>query len=84
MSVTKIEYVPKGVCCSKISIDIEDNNIVQASVVGGCNGNLKGICNLIKNKPYQEVIDALSGVVCNNKKTSCPDQIAKALQEHYN
>ena len=52
------------------------------SVEGGCNGNLKGIGALVKGRKIQEVIDALDGIQCGFKNTSCPDQIAQALKAY--
>ena len=75
----KITYVPEGVCSTKIEIETEDGIIKNAKFTGGCNGNLKGICSLIKNTPASDVIKKLKGTKCGNKKTSCPDQLAKAL-----
>ena len=49
-------------------------------VIGGCDGNLKGIAALAEGKPAQEVIDVLTGIRCGFKATSCPDQFAKALK----
>ena len=79
-----IQYQPKGVCSRNITITLEDEIIINASVEGGCNGNLKGICNLVKNRNYKDVIQSLEGITCNNKMTSCPDQIARALLESIN
>ena len=69
-------YTPHGVCSRKIVIDIDENTdtINSVSFTGGCNGNLKG-------KKPEEIIDALKGIDCNFKGTSCPDQLACALEE---
>ena len=79
-----IQFTPKGVCSRNITITLDDEIIINASVDGGCNGNLKGICNLIKNRNYKEIIQSLEGITCKNKMTSCPDQIARALLESIN
>ena len=78
----KFEYRPKGVCSRLMQFEVEDDKIVSLSVIGGCDGNLKGISSLIKGMPVQEVIDRLEGVRCNGKPTSCPDQIACALKAY--
>jgi uncharacterized protein (TIGR03905 family) len=49
-------------------------------VVGGCNGNLKGIAALVKGMKVEDVISRLEGVKCGFKNTSCPDQLAQALK----
>ncbi len=76
-------YTPHGVCSRQIQIDIDENTdtINSVSFVGGCNGNLQGIASLVKGKKPEEVIKALKGIDCNFKGTSCPDQLAKALEE---
>lgn len=77
------EYTPKGVCSRHMVFDIaEDNTIKDVEIIGGCNGNLKGIMSLIKGMDVDEVIKRLDGIKCGNKETSCPDQIAHALKDH--
>lgn len=77
----KYIYYPQGVCSNKMEFMIENNKLVDMNVIGGCNGNLKGIKALIIGMDINEIIDKLSGITCNMKKTSCPDQIAKGLKE---
>lgn len=76
-------YTPSGVCSRQITIDINDadQTINSVSFVGGCNGNLQGISSLVKGRKIDEVIADLKGIDCNFKGTSCPDQLAKALEE---
>ena len=76
----EFEYIPKGVCSRKMVFKIEDNNIVDFEVIGGCPGNLQGIRKLIKGMSIDEVIEKLEGTKCGMKPTSCPDQIALALK----
>ncbi len=77
------KYNPEGVCSTEMIFDIDENDIIQdLKVIGGCNGNLKGIGKLIKGMKVQEVIEKLSGVTCGLKNTSCPDQISKALEKY--
>lgn len=75
----RFEYLPKGVCSRKYIFEIEDDIIKDAKIIGGCPGNLAGIKKLIIGLHIDEVIDRLSGIRCGFKKTSCPDQISKAL-----
>lgn len=76
-------YRPMGVCSKEMIFDINENNIVMdLKVIGGCNGNLKGISSLIKGMSIDDVIKKLNGITCGYKNTSCPDQIAKALIEY--
>lgn len=76
-------YTPHGVCSRQIVIDIDENTntINSVSLTGGCNGNLQGIAALVKGKKPEEIISALKGIDCNFKGTSCPDQLARALEE---
>lgn len=77
----KFEYRPTGVCSRSICLDIEDGIVRDVEFVGGCNGNLKGICSLVKGLSCDEVKERLSGIRCGLKSTSCPDQLAKAIDE---
>ena len=74
------EYKTSGVCSQRIFFEIEDNKVKNVQFVGGCNGNLKGICALVKGQPAEEVKNRLSGIKCGFKQTSCPDQLAQAIE----
>ena len=74
-------FRPKGVCSQQMNITVEDNRIQNLEVLGGCDGNLKGIASLIIGMPVDEVIARLDGIRCGYKSTSCPDQLAKALKQ---
>ena len=74
-------YRPKGVCSQLMTITVEDGVVLNLEVLGGCNGNLKGIGSLIAGMPVDEVIARLEGIRCGYKDTSCPDQLAKALKK---
>lgn len=75
-------YQPKGVCSTKMVFEMDGEIIREVRVNGGCSGNLQGICSILRNKSIDEVIGAFDGIRCGLKKTSCPDQIAKALKEY--
>ncbi|CCY99628.1 uncharacterized protein BN786_00583 [Clostridium sp. CAG:793] len=75
-------YRPQGVCSQEIVIDIENGIVKDLKVIGGCSGNLQGIANLVKGRTVDEVIERLNGIKCGFKPTSCPDQIAKALEQY--
>lgn len=77
------DYVTSGTCSQVISIDLENDLIKNVSFMGGCNGNLKAIPLLIKDKKVEEIASLLSGLTCGNRKTSCGDQLAIALREAY-
>ena len=74
-------YYPKGVCSTKMDFDIENNKIHNLTVTNGCNGNLKAISVLLEGQDIHEVKNKLKGIKCGFRDTSCPDQIAKALEE---
>ena len=75
------EYKTKGTCSQKIFFDIEDNKVKNVQFVGGCNGNLKGICQLLTGMKAEDAIARLDGTLCGFRSTSCPDQIAITLEE---
>ena len=74
-------YNPQGVCSTKMIFEIENNVVKSLKVINGCDGNLKGISELVKGMTVDEVINKLKGIECGFKQTSCPDQIAIALEE---
>lgn len=75
-------YTPTGVCSRQITIDINDDETIHdIKFLGGCNGNLQGIAALSKGKKIDDVIAVLKGINCGMKGTSCPDQLAKALEQ---
>ena len=75
------EYKTKGTCSQMIYFDLEDGKVKNVQFLGGCNGNLKGIGQLVEGMNVDDVIARLEGTTCGMKKTSCPDQLAKALKE---
>ena len=75
------EYKPQGVCARHLKFDIEDGIVKNVKFTGGCNGNLQGISALCEGKPVDEIINAVKGIRCGFKSTSCPDQLAKALTQ---
>ena len=77
-------FETKGTCCTRICLDIEDDIIKEVEFINGCNGNLKGISNLVKGKKAQEVAELLRGTDCKARGTSCPDQLAQAIDECFN
>ena len=76
-----IDYKTKGTCSSRMIIEVEDGKVRSLQVIGGCNGNLKGLSALVTGMDVKEVISRLEGIKCGFKPTSCPDQLATALKE---
>lgn len=73
-------YRPRGVCSQRMDIEIEGGIIRSVAVIGGCDGNLKGISRLLQGMDVDEAISKLEGIRCGYKNTSCPDQLAQALK----
>ncbi len=76
------EYKPSGVCSTKMIFEIENNKVLNLKVINGCPGNSLGIASLIKGQNIDDIISKLKGIKCGMKQTSCPDQIALALEEY--
>ena len=76
----KYEYKPNGVCSTQIILEVEEGIVKELRAIGGCHGNLQGISKLVVGMKVEEVIQRLKGIDCRGKGTSCPDQIAKALE----
>lgn len=75
-----MRYKTQGTCSSVIDIELKDGVIESVQFTGGCNGNLQGISALVKGMTPQEAISRLKGIRCGFKATSCPDQLARALE----
>ena len=73
-------YKTKGTCSTANDIEINYGIIESVQFTGGCNGNLKGICALVKGMRVEDAIEKLEGIRCGMKPTSCPDQLAQALK----
>lgn len=75
-------YTPDGVCSSEMIFEIDGDIVKKLEIVGGCPGNTVGVSKLIENRNVDDIIELLKGIPCRNKGTSCPDQVAKALEEY--
>lgn len=75
------QYKTHGTCSTRIDLEVEDGILKDVAYEGGCNGNLQGICRLVKGMPVKDVIAKLEGIRCGMKTTSCPDQLCRALHE---
>ena len=76
-----MRYKTKGVCSTSIDIEVEDGVIKFVEFFGGCNGNLQGISALVEGMKVDDAISRLKGIRCGFKTTSCPDQLARALEQ---
>ena len=78
----EFSFANKGTCSKQTNFVLnDDHTIASIEVIGGCNGNLKGICQLVTGMKAEDVIARLDGTLCGFRNTSCPDQIAQNLAE---
>ncbi len=77
----KYQYRTAGTCSQAIEFEVVDGILKNVTFYGGCDGNLKGICSLVEGMQVTEVISRLKGIRCGMKSTSCPDQLAQALEQ---
>lgn len=77
----EITYTTQGTCSRQINISVEDGIVQSVEFIGGCNGNLKGISQLVKGMKVEDVIERLENTKCGMRPTSCPDQLAQALKQ---
>lgn len=75
-----MHYTPSGVCSQGIDFELEEGIVKNVRFTGGCSGNTQGVAALIQGMPAEEAIRRLKGLRCGFKSTSCPDQLAKALE----
>ena len=75
-----IEYKTKGVCSRMVIVDVEDGVITDCQFIGGCAGNTKGVAALVTGMTAEDAIAKIKGIRCGFKDTSCPDQLARALE----
>ena len=76
-----MRYVTRGTCATAIDLEVKDGIIESVQFIGGCNGNTKGISALVKGMAVEDAISRLKGIKCGMKPTSCPDQLAQALEQ---
>lgn len=74
-------YKCKGTCSQAIEVETDGDTITSVNFVGGCNGNTKGISQLVVGMKVDDVITRLEGTTCGMRPTSCPDQLARALKQ---
>lgn len=77
-----MKYQTKGTCSREINFEVEDGKLHNVSYLGGCNGNLQGVSALVEGMDVHEAIAKLKGIKCGFKQTSCPDQLAQALEKY--
>ena len=75
-------YIPQGVCSMQMIFEIDNGIIKKLKIIGGCPGNTVGVSRLVEGRTVEEVIEMLKGIPCGKRRTSCPDQVAKALEQY--
>lgn len=75
-----MRYQTRGTCSTAIDIEVTDGIIQSVKFTGGCHGNLQGISALVQGMKVEDAITRLKGIRCGFKNTSCPDQLAQALE----
>ncbi|MBQ9828507.1 MAG: TIGR03905 family TSCPD domain-containing protein [Lachnospiraceae bacterium] len=79
-----MQYITSGVCSRSIDFEVEDGIITSCSFNGGCSGNTQGVAKLVTGMEVDKVISLLRGIRCGRNVTSCPDQLAQALEAYKN
>ena len=74
-------YTCQGTCSKAIEVTAKDGIIENVTFYGGCNGNTKGLSQIVRGMKVDEVIARLKGTTCGARPTSCPDQLTRALEQ---
>ena len=77
-----MRFQTRGVCSSAIDFDVVDNKVTNVRFQGGCSGNTQGVAALVEGMDIDEAIKRMKGIKCGFKSTSCPDQLAAALEQY--
>ena len=81
MKTKHIMYQTQGTCSRMIDVTADEHNVIhQVFFLGGCNGNLQGISQLVRGQYIDDVLQRIDGIRCGTKATSCPDQLCRALE----
>ncbi|MBQ8509742.1 MAG: TIGR03905 family TSCPD domain-containing protein [Clostridia bacterium] len=76
-----MSYRTSGTCSREINIVADGDTIENVQFVGGCSGNTTGVAALVAGMKIDDAIARLKGIKCGFKPTSCPDQLAIALEK---
>ena len=75
-----LKYTTRGVCSRAIELEVENDIITYCRFEGGCNGNTQGVASLVTGMKVDDAIAKIKGIHCGPRPTSCPDQLATALE----
>ena len=82
MKTKHVQYQTQGTCSQLIDVTADENDVIQqVFFLGGCDGNLQGISQLVRGQKIDDVIPRINGIRCGAKNTSCPDQLCRALEQ---
>jgi len=82
MATKHVQYATVGTCSKLIDVTCDEHDVIQqVFFLGGCHGNLQGICQLVRGQKIDDVIKKIDGIRCGSKSTSCPDQLCRALEQ---
>ena len=82
MKTKHVQYQTSGTCSMMIDVTADENDIIQqVFFLGGCNGNLQGVSQLVRGQKIDDDIKRIDGIRCGTKRTSCPDQLCRALEQ---
>ncbi|MBE6885300.1 MAG: TIGR03905 family TSCPD domain-containing protein [Ruminococcaceae bacterium] len=76
----RYQYMTSGVCSRAIELELENGIVKEVVFIGGCRGNTQGVAALIRGMDAREAVERIKGIDCGGKGTSCPDQLAKAIE----
>ena len=75
-------FRPRGICAQEMIVDLDEQGVIRdLKIIGGCDGNHKGISALVKGMKAQDAAARLKGISCGPRPTSCPDQLALGLEQ---
>ena len=77
----KTVYKTHGTCSQFIEVAVKDDIVTACRFYGGCDGNTKGLAQIVVGMKTSDVISKLDGVRCGMKPTSCPDQLCRAIEQ---
>lgn len=75
-----MDYKTSGVCSRMIHLELDGDTVKSVEFEGGCNGNTQGVASLVRGMKATDAIERLKGIKCGFRPTSCPDQLAQALE----
>ncbi|MDR0443676.1 MAG: TIGR03905 family TSCPD domain-containing protein [Treponema sp.] len=76
------EYEPEETCSTKISFEIAEGKLRSVAYEDGCEGNLKALSMLVEGMDAAEVVKKFKGLTCEDRGTSCADQLARAVEKY--